>query len=223
MDWTREATDEEIKVLIEKYWQLEDGTLQPGDVEHRFDPFSSKLLYSLVREYKPTSCLEFGIGEGGSARVTLKALKKNGKKFKFVGSESMDQLLDKARTLVLSPYLDDQVKLVGKLEDSLRHIPKELDFIFIDPDWDEEITKWWWKNLMPRFKDGALVQIHDWSVLHNPDGLKYTGGSFPGIHWLIKKYEEKDWPFQKIFSVWDHEEYRNMSIASSFWIYRSPK
>lgn len=219
MDWTKEVTREEMNDLVAKY--AEDGYQRPGEIELRYDLTSTNLLYSLVREYRPTKCLEFGIGGGGSAHATLAALTKNDQKFLFIGSENTDLLEIAKRTL--APFLGDQVKLIGGIEDNLKEIPDELDFIFLDPNWDKEITEWWWEHLMPKFKDGALVHIHDWSVREVDGKLAYEGGGFPGIFYLIEKYEANDWPFQKIYSVWDYEDHRGQSIASSFWIYRKPK
>ena len=210
-------TKEEMEALIAKY--AGDNLVLPDRFEHRYDQVSSRILYSLLREAKPQNCLEFGTSYGGSALVTLKALIRNELPYRYVGFE-IDDGLNRETLRNITHWLAEGVahqihfELWGDIKKNLHKVPDKLDFAFVDPDWDEDIAIWTFENIIPRVKKGALIHIHDWSVTED---LKYEGGSFPGIKYLIKLFEEDKMPLKKIFAVWDHEEYRKMSIASSFW------
>ena len=79
-------TNEEIAALVIKYF-LQEGYQFPSHFEHRYDQYSSAILYSLIREYKPKFCLEIGTWLGGSTSIIMAALMKNGDPYKFVASE----------------------------------------------------------------------------------------------------------------------------------------
>lgn len=216
----KELSLEEQKSLVEKY--KDEEIPRPGIQEYRYDDTSSRLLYALLREYQPTNAFEFGTSWGGSALVINAALIKNGKKFTYTGAEKVEGYRDSTIN-ALKGSLDVEPTILRDVQKEEDQIPDNLDFAFIDPDWDGDIAPWTWEKILPKLKDGALVHIHDLSAREIDGVLTYEGGSFYGIQYLIEKYNNKDWPFEKIFNVWDYPEYRAMSIASSFWIYRRKK
>jgi len=209
---------EEIDALVNKYAVMENLTF-PGHFQHRYDVVSSKILYSLIREYKPHTYLEFGTSWGGSALVALKALVRNETPYEFVGFELEDELNRETLRNITHWFTTGEARnihfeLWGDITKYSHKIPKEIDFAFIDPNWDKNIAIWTFENIIPRVKKGGIVHIHDWSVTSD---LKYEGGGFPGIFYFIELFKEGKIPLEKIFNVWDEEEYKNMSIASSFW------
>lgn len=214
----KEMSLEEQQALVEKY--KDEVIPNPQIQEQRYDAVSSRLLYALLREYQPTNCFEFGTSWGGSAVVTNAALIKNGKPYTYTGGEKIADYRESTIQALKACFQIEPTILTDVQKDE-DQIPDLLDFVFIDPDWDGDIAPWIWEHLLPKLKDGALVHIHDLSAREiNPGTLHYEGGSFDGINFLIEKFNSGDWPFEKIFNVWDYEVYRNMSIASSFWIYR---
>lgn len=212
-----EYTKDQIEKLVNTY-EGENLTF-PGEFTHSLDPISSKILYSFLRLLKPEACMEFGTYFGGSALVILKALMKNDKKFSYTGFEIEDDLRrDTIKHLshwvvANKPHLLN-FNIYGDITQNLDKVPKKLDFVFIDPNWDREIAEWTYENILPRVKKGGLVCIHDWSV--NKE-LEYQGGGFPGIFHFIDLFKQNKMPLKKIFSDWDVEEYKNSSIALSFW------
>ncbi len=213
IDFTREATLEEIYNLSQIYPEI--NTLEfPSTVqEHNLDKTCSKILYGLVREYKPTSVLEVGTSWGGSGSIIVQALKANQQPFHYTGFE-MEPNMRKSTEENVIPLSPENVNIYGELKENLDKVPQELDFIFWDTNWDYPITIWFLKNIFPRLKIGGLIQVHDWSVSRE---LEYQGGNFDGIGFLIKLFKENRLPLKKIFAVWDHPEYKNQSIAASFW------
>ena len=209
---------DEIEKLVFTFAEQDNLTF-PSEIEHRLDQISSKILYSLIREIKPHTCLEFGTSWGGTALVILKALEANNKPYKYIGFEKEEDL-KKATIRNLLHWaigkLPNKIdfELYGDIKENLDKIPKKLDFAFIDPDWEKEIAEWTFENIIPRIKKGGLVCIHDWSV--NKE-LEYQGGEFQGILHFIDLFKQGKMPLKKIFSVWEWEEYKNSTIALSFW------
>mgnify|MGYP001617579083 FL=1 len=217
-----EYTKDQIQEFVNKY-AVNDNLTFPTHFEHRLDVISSKILYSLLREFKPKTCLEFGTSWGGSALVILKALVCNELPYKYIGFEKEDNLrIDTLRNIThwLTTGAANSIhfELWGDITRNLHKVPQKLDFAFIDPDWEEDIAIWTYENIIPRVKKGGLVQIHDWSVREKEGRLVYEGGGYKGIFYFIDRFERGEMPLEKLFSVWDWEEYRNSSIASSFWI-----
>ena len=211
----------QINKLVEKYFDKENYQF-PGDFNHSLDVISSGILYSMLRQFKPKRCLEFGTYYGGTTCIIQTVLIKNGGKFKFITFEKMKDFQISTLTNVLHKCKSSP-EMWGEITQNLKRIPEKLDFVFIDSDWDiiqngypdeVNIGKWTYENIIPRIKKGGLICIHDWSV--NKD-LVYEGGGFPGIYYFIDKFKEGTMPLQKLFSVWDEEDYRKSSIALSFW------
>lgn len=216
----RELTRNEITDLKDLYFYKEGYTF-PGDFEHRLDVQCSKILYSLIRKYKPQVCLEFGTSKGGASCVIISALQKNDQPFQYVGFEKLPDLNQQARQNIFNKC-GFETEIFGDITQNLDKIPPELDFAFIDPDWDMDgvpegdigIAQWTFKNIIPRIKKDGLVCIHDWSVSRD---LVYEGGGFPGIFHFIDLFKQGKMPLEKLFSVWDQPDYRQSSIALSFW------
>ena len=205
-------TRTEITDLWDKYFYPE-GYKFTDDYEHSLDKQSSKVLYSFIRKWQPQVCLEFGVYRGGSACITLTALMKNSQPYQYVPFEIQTDFNRVAKENVLRECGLD-IEIYGDITKNLDKIPKILDFAMIDPNWDKEIAVWAYDNIIPRVKKGGLVAIHDWSV---NEELIYQGGQFHGIKYFIELFKEKKMPLFKIFSMWDHEEFRPC-LALSFWV-----
>ncbi len=214
IDFTREATLEEIHKLPEIYPEINTLEFPSSVQEHNLDKTCSRILYGFIREYKPINYFEAGTSWGGSARIAVQALLANQQPFQYVGFEMEPNMRKSTEENVinLSP---ENVKIYGELKENLDKVPQNIDMCFWDTNWDYPITIWFLKNIFPRLKAGGLLQVHDWSVSRE---LEYQGGNFDGIGFLIKLFKENRLPLKKIFAVWDHPEFKNQSIAASFWI-----
>jgi predicted O-methyltransferase YrrM len=212
-------TNEEIKTLVDKYWG--EYTFPEG-FEHRFDPDSSAVMYSLIRQYKPVSVLAIGCWLGGSTCVIMSALQKNKKDFNYVASELLDDKREETRKNVLSKCNQAPI-LVGDIMENLDSVPKKLDFLFIDTNHDREVTQWIVDNIFPRVQKGALIAIHDFAV-EEIDG-KWVGkgeggiGGLPETELYMDMFHGGKWPFKKLYWTY-HNPFRegmNPNWEGSFW------
>ena len=156
----RELTKNEINDLADKYWWKPIYEF-PGHFEHRLDKICSRILYCLLRKYKPKVCMEFGTSAGGTSCVIISALQANGEDFKFVGFEKLESLRKDTETHI-EEKCGQKIEIFGDITENIDKIPQELDFVFIDPDWDitkdeneqdlMDIAKWTYENIIPRVK-----------------------------------------------------------------------
>lgn len=214
-----EITREEIDDLVDKYFH-KDGYEFANNYDHRYDQRSSKQCYSLIRDHKPTSCLEFGTSRGGSTSFIQAALIKNKKPFQFIASEMEKDLLQQAITNVFRERGTTPM-FIGKVEKYLRLIPKKLDFVFIDTNHDLKNTKWYIKHIFPRIVKGGLVAIHDWAV-QEVDG-KLIGKGHDGVggwdetNYLMDLVRKGEFPLEKLY--WSFEEGDGFhGPEASFWL-----
>jgi hypothetical protein len=217
------VTLEEIKLLVQKYW-IGDGYIPPRMTEHRVDTtWSEPIIYAILREYKPTSLLEFGTSFGGTACLTMTALLKNGKPFTFVASEMNPPVLKECTDNIMK--LCGQIPtMVGKIEDNLDKVPEVLDWVLIDTNHDLENCKWYMENIIPRVKKGGIVVIHDWAVREIDGKLVYQNndGSGHEIVYLMDLYETGKLQLEKLYWSWgDGERKRRggpIDAATSIWL-----
>ncbi len=216
-------TTEEMKALVEKYW-VSDNYQPPQMTEHRVDlEWSEPIIYSIIREYKPTSLLEFGTSYGGTACLTMSALLKNRKPFKFVASEMEPSILAECASNIFK-LCGQLPTLIGKIEDNLDLVPKELDYVLIDTNHDLENCKWYLENIIPRVKRGGLVIIHDWAIREVNGELVYENNDGTGheIAYLLDLYEKGQLPLEKLYWSWgDGERTKRggpIEAATSIWL-----
>ena len=213
----RELTRYEIDEKVARYF-TPDGYTFPTEIEHRVDAWSSRMIYSFIREYQPKSILEIGTSHGGLTCAMQYALLKNNQPFTYVASELLPDLLAEATKWVTMRCNGKIPTMVGKIEDNLDKVPEKIDFFFQDTDHDLDNCLWYLKNIFPRLEDGALVGIHDWSARMVDGKMVYEGGSFPEIKHLIGLMEKNELPLTKLFWTWDYEDLRPQ-IATSLWRY----
>lgn len=191
--------------LVNKY-AVAEGLSFPDEFEHRVDPDSSRAIYSILRDYKPTNGLEIGTWLGGSTVVLLKALIKNGKKYKFVASE-LNGYNQSKTTEHCRIHCGVEPKILGDITQNLGKVPDKLDFLMVDTDHDLNTTQWILDNIFPRLIDGALVIFHDWAVTDKNDKWEGKGpngaGSWPETQLLIELHEAGRFPLEKVY--WNYD------------------
>jgi predicted O-methyltransferase YrrM len=210
---TKEMTLEEIQKIQENY---REEYVHTSDYEHRYDNVSSRILYALIRKYKPVNLLEIGTWRGGSTSTIMQALIKNGGEFSFIGSELLKKMrVQTKKNLVKELGIAPQ--MIGDITKNLDKIPSDLDFLMIDTDHDLETTRWIFENILPKCKKGALVSIHDWAVEERDGKLLGKGedgvGGWPETDYIMDLYRKGELPLEKLFwtyGVTGPEE-------SSFW------
>lgn len=190
-------TNKQMQKLVNKYFNAE-GYQFPMHFEHRVDPDSSAVLYSIIRENKPKSILGIGTWRGGSTCVMMAALVKNGGEFRYVASELMDDLRDETRTNCLEMN-KRAPEMVGDITQSLDLIPEEIDFLYHDTNHDLDTTIWVLDNILPRVKKGGLIAFHDWAVEDLDGQWVAKEGAWPETIEMIRRHMMGTLPMEKIY------------------------
>lgn len=125
------------------------------------------LLFRLVREYRPTVCLELGTALGISTAYQAGALELNhhGRILTLEGAESLAAL---ARENFDRLGLGRVEIVVGPFQDTLQNVLDQngaIDYAFIDGHHDESATLRYFRQIRPHLTDGAILVFDDisWS------------------------------------------------------------
>lgn len=129
-------------------------------------PVGALLLFRLVREFRPSRCLELGTNVGVSAAYQAAALALNGggELHTVEGSQPLAEL---SRGYLASLQLPAQVH-AGRFADVLPGLlPRTapLDYVFVDGHHDGPATVGYFAQIQPSLSPGALVVFDDvaWS------------------------------------------------------------
>lgn len=132
--------------------------------------FWAKLLFKLIREFRPQTCLELGTNMGISAAYQASALKLNGsgKLITLEGAEARARL---ARKHFEHLGLNNVKVVTGRFQDTLPGLLKNsvVDYAFIDGHHDESATTQYFSEILAHAPGRALLAFDDisWS-----DGMK---------------------------------------------------
>ena len=210
-------TTDQIDQLIAKYFTAE-GYQFPTHFEHRYDSDSSAITYSLVRHFKPKTILHIGTWYGGSVCVIMAALMMNKQPFVYIASE----LLSDKRSQTAQHCIEkngNTPMLIEDITENLDKIPNNIDFLFHDTDHDLKTTAWVFEHVIPRLKNGALVNFHDWAV-QEIDG-KWVGkeNMWPETEYMLELHKVGKLPLEKLYFNYEEEKGKE----AGFFIYRKPK
>lgn len=195
-------TNEEIDALVEKYWKPINYSFAEEDFEHRFEETSSAMMYSLIREYKPSNVVALGTSFGGSTCIIMSALIKNRKKFEYLASEIADDLRELTKKHVMKKCGKVPI-LIGDLT-KYENYPDEIDFLFHDTNHDKETTQYVFKHIMPKVKKGGLVIFHDWPVGEQPNGEWVAKeGMWPETQYMLELRKKGRLPLEKVYFNWE--------------------
>jgi predicted O-methyltransferase YrrM len=140
-------------------------------------PALAALLFSIIRQRKPESCLEMGTCVGISGAYIAGALYLN-RRGKLITMEGGQALADVARRNFIALSLEDVVKIaVGPFHETFLNVLKAaapVEFIFIDGHHDEQATKDYVAMALPYLSDQAIAVFDDinWS-----EGMKRAWSS----------------------------------------------
>jgi predicted O-methyltransferase YrrM len=154
--------------------------------------FSSKpykwnyLLFRLVREFRPSVCLELGTAVGISAAYQAAGCELNnlGHVITLEGAESLVSLAEKN----FENLGINRVKVIsGRFQDTLDKVLVEnspIDFVFIDGHHEEEATKSYFNQIIPYLSEDAIIVFDDiywsagmeraWKAIQENSNLKVT-------------------------------------------------
>ncbi|OGW74658.1 MAG: hypothetical protein A2Z72_01035 [Omnitrophica bacterium RBG_13_46_9] len=117
------------------------------------------LLFRLVREFRPSLCLELGTGLGISAAYQTAALELNGHG-RLVTVEGAENLASLARENFKRLGLNRVGVVVGRFQDKLDGLLREyapVDFAFIDGHHYERATLSYFEKVLPFLSEGGLL------------------------------------------------------------------
>lgn len=129
--------------------------------------FWSLLLFNLIRELKPSSCVELGTCLGISASFQATALKFNGGGH-LITLEGAESLASLARDHFSELALDNVSVVTGRFQDTLDGVlrnERTVDYAFIDGHHDELATLRYFRQILPFLAPTALLVFDDisWS------------------------------------------------------------
>ncbi|HLM31148.1 MAG TPA: class I SAM-dependent methyltransferase [Solirubrobacterales bacterium] len=126
-------------------------------------PIAGRLVIRLVRELRPSACVELGTGFGVSAAYQAAALELNGRgRLVSLDVEGMTAI---ARPFLAGLGLEDRVSLrAGRIEDTLDAAITDanpVEFALLDHDHTGSGTLAAFDALLPALADGAVVVLDD--------------------------------------------------------------
>jgi predicted O-methyltransferase YrrM len=128
---------------------------------------SSFLLFKLIRQFRPSICLELGTCLGISTSYQAAALKLNqlGRIVTLEGSESLGLLAQKHFQAL---ELDNVNIVFGRFQDTLDKVMnayKPINYAFIDGHHDEKATLFYFEQICPFLSEKAVLVFDDisWS------------------------------------------------------------
>ena len=139
--------------------------------QSRVDAFSSRILFHLVRELRPSKAIELGTCSGLSAAHQAAALALNDSG-RLVTIEGDGELARRAAESLRLLGLDRAKVRHGRFDVVLPEVCAEMgtvDYVFNDGHHQEEPTIRYFEMMLPYLADGATVVLDDinWS-----DGMK---------------------------------------------------
>ena len=127
----------------------------------------SHLLFQLIRQYQPATCIELGTCLGISAAYQAAALKLN-KRGRLITLEGAPAVASLAKQNLQSLGLDNVRVVVGRFQDTLGKVLEEcgsIDYAFIDGHHDEQATLDYLEQIIPYLSETAILVFDDisWS------------------------------------------------------------
>lgn len=153
-------------------------------------PQAARLLFDLVRERRPETCLELGTCVGISAAYQAAALELNGRGFLYT-IEGAAPLAERARGVLERLGLADRVELRnGRFADVLPGVlaDREFDLAFVDGHHDERATLDYFALIRPRMRPGGVMAFDDvdWSEGMRRAWNKIRGSDAVASSWTRK-------------------------------------
>jgi predicted O-methyltransferase YrrM len=130
---------------------------------------SARVLFSLIREFKPLTCIELGSCVGISAAYQAAALELNGGG-RLTSCEASAERMAAAERHVAELGLENVRFVHGRFQETLdpvlRGLDAPVDYAFIDGHHDEHATVDYFRQIAPYASESAIVVFDDihWSA-----------------------------------------------------------
>jgi predicted O-methyltransferase YrrM len=128
-------------------------------------PVTSRLLFALTRQFKPTRCLELGTFLGLSGAYIAAAMQLNGGG-ELVTVEGAPEVAQIARETFAAVGLDNVEVVTGLFDDVLDAVlaGRTYEMVFIDGHHDREATLRYDRRIAPHFSGLAVYDDIYWSA-----------------------------------------------------------
>lgn len=132
-------------------------------------PLWARVLFHLVREFRPASCVELGTNLGVSAAYQSAALRLNGRG-RLATLEGAEPVAERARRNLEGLGLGGVATVVtGRFQDTLADVLRRMepvDYAFVDGHHDEQAALRYFHEMHPYLAEGAVVVFDDvaWSA-----------------------------------------------------------
>lgn len=130
-------------------------------------PFWAKVLFKIIREFKPQTAIELGtcLGISSAYQSSAMILNNNGR---LITMEGSPELVKIAGNHIEGLGIKNVEIIEGRFQDNLPRILEEnkpIDYVFIDGHHDEKATIDYYNLFIPYLKDGAVLVFDDisWS------------------------------------------------------------
>jgi len=129
-----------------------------------------RLLYLLVRHFRPAIVVEFSPNKGWSTLHLARALEDNGSG--QIHSFELEATNVAVAQRVLAEYgLAHRVQFyIGDVRRTLppvlRKLGQPVDFLFVDSDHSYDFGRWWLSEVLPFVRSSGLVHVHDVEYSH---------------------------------------------------------
>lgn len=125
------------------------------------------MLFALIRELKPSVCLEMGTALGISTSYIAAALQLN-RQGRIVTIEGSEALAFEAFQRMKKLEIGNVGMIVGRFQDILEDVLKEnapIDFVFVDGHHDGDATESYFNKILPYLSGRAVLVFDDisWS------------------------------------------------------------
>lgn len=190
--------------LLNKYTS-EDPPFRNGI----YSDFDAKYLYSVVREYKPKTIIDFAPREGKTTSCIISGIIKNLQesthKIKYYVFEKDIPFLIEIKTylnkIILENNLENIVEIFYNdniIDSKILDEINDVDLLFIDANHDYILAKWYVETLFKKVKIGGIIHMHDihynnknngWSdVRMSADRAQHTHPDYTDINTMRELY-----------------------------------
>lgn len=126
-------------------------------------PFWALLLFKIIREFRPSTCIELGtcLGISAAYQASAQRLNQKGEIITLEGSESLASL---AIQNLQELGLENTQVVVGRFIDTLDAVLEEnkpIDYVFIDGHHDEKATVAYFEQILPYLAEESIMIFDD--------------------------------------------------------------
>jgi len=213
-----------MKEIYNKYKKEE---LNP--INGIYSDFDCRMIYSVVREYKPKKIVDFAPREGRTTSSILSGLllniKESNDKIHYYVFEKELPFLNKIKefinNFIKENNLEDNFNVVFNeniIDSPILEEINNIDLLFIDANHDYILAKWYVENLFNKVSVGGIIHIHD--IYYNEFGNGWEDATMVGNHKNNCVQPHPDYSniqtIKNLYPTIFHKYYEGENVVSKF-------